>query len=373
VRLCYVLLSPTWGMHQYTADLANRQQASGDEVHLVTTRRAPRGHYSPGLSAHTPVAARDRGFSWDALRPRELRDLLATVRALAPDVVHVTGPHLWNVWLLAALRRLRIPTVHTLHDLHPHAGATYGRLLYVWNGWIRRLADHLLVHGRRYRDELVDLGVPASRLTCTLLTHLFVSYATACRLGSEPPDVRYEPWALFLGRLAPYKGLNILVEAAKRLGDRRLSVVIAGPGESRRLIPQPVPGNVELCPGFVGDDDAVDLFRNCGMLVLPYIEASQSALVAAAYFFRKPVIVTRAGALPEYVQEGGTGWIIPPGDPASLAAAMEEGLRNPEKLARMGEDGRLWYEFQRQVEGRALQAMYAQLLAQEGAQGRTTG
>jgi glycosyltransferase involved in cell wall biosynthesis len=50
-------------------------------------------------------------------------------------------------------------------------------------------------------------------------------------------------------------------------------------------------------------------------LVLPYRDATQSALVAHAYFFRKPAIVTRTGALPEYVVEGETGWVVPRADP----------------------------------------------------------
>ena len=42
MRICYVVLSPTFGMHQYTADPANRMAAAGHELHLVTTTRAPR-------------------------------------------------------------------------------------------------------------------------------------------------------------------------------------------------------------------------------------------------------------------------------------------------------------------------------------------
>ena len=49
MRICYVLLSPTYGMHQYTADLANRMLDAGHDVRLVTTATAPRDRYSPRL------------------------------------------------------------------------------------------------------------------------------------------------------------------------------------------------------------------------------------------------------------------------------------------------------------------------------------
>jgi len=375
MRLCYVLLSPTWGMHQYTADLANQMAAAGHGVHLVTTRRAPRDRYAPEVVFHTPVNTRDRGFSPHGLcaTPGAVRRALAAIRQVAPDVVHITGAHLGNPWLLRALRRQGLPTVHTLHDLHPHAGSTYGRLLYGWNAWVRREAGHLLVHGGRYREELlaaspksgrgaVATGLTPSQVTNTLLTHLFVSYARQVALELAPPDVSYEPWALFIGRLEAYKGLDVLVEAARRVEGRSTGVVIAGPGRLERYVRGRLPANVELRSGLVGDDEAMDLFRRCGLVVLPYVEASQSALVAAAYSFHKPALVSRAGALPEYVVEGQTGWVVPPGDPQALAEALAVALADPQRLASMGRAGRAWYEQQRQAEGAALLAMYAGLV-----------
>jgi starch synthase len=361
MRICYVLLSPTWGMHQYTADLANRQHAAGAEVHLITTRHAPNGQYAPGVAVHTPVATRDRGFSLDGLRPRGLGGLLGVLRGVEPDVVHVTGPHLWNPLLLHFLQRAKVPTVHTLHDLHPHTGASYGRLLYVWNRWIRRQADHLLVHGQCHREELLGQGQSPSRVTYTPLTHLFVSYVMERRLAQEPLDVQYEPWALFLGRFERYKGLDVLVEAARRLSDNRLKVVIAGPGRLEAFVQERVPPNVEVHAGLLGDGEAVDLFRRCGLVVLPYVEASQSALVAAATFFRKPVVATRTGALPEYVEEGKTGWLIPPRDPQALADVLAAGLGDGSRLEKMGEASRRWYDRQRRVEESVLAEMYARL------------
>jgi glycosyltransferase involved in cell wall biosynthesis len=422
MRVCYVLLSPTWGMHQYTAGLANRMAVAGHAVHLVTTWRVPRDRYAPVATAprpfsgeavviHTAVDTRDRGFSLRGFvtAPSLARCALHTIRQVAPDVVHITGAHLVNPLLLRALRRQGVPTVHTLHDLHPHAGAAYGRLLYGWNAWVRHEADHLLVHGQCYRDELlavspdgrrdaVATGVEPSRVTCSPLTHLFVSYERQVALEQAAPDVRYEPWALFIGRLEAYKGLEVLVEAARRLqgqgvsrqtlptppttrgavaetqggvperGMEYRSVVIAGPeAGSPRLrvsasyVRGPLPANVELRSGLAGDEEAVEWFRRCGLLVLPYVEASQSALVAAAYFFRKPVVVSRVGALPEYVVEGETGWVVPPGDPQALAEVLAAALADPQRLARMGQAGRAWYERQRQAETAALQAMYAYL------------
>ena len=73
------------------------------------------------------------------------------------------------------------------------------------------------------------------------------------------------------------------------------------------------------------------------------------------------MLVTRAGALPEYVVEDETGWVVPPGDPGALAAGLRAALASPDRLARLGRAGRAWYEDRRQDEGAALQALYAGL------------
>jgi starch synthase len=379
LRLCFTLLSPTWGMHQYTAALANRMHEAGHQVHVVTTVHAPRSAYAPGVTLHAAVATRNTGFSPDGLRPRDLSRVLRGIKELLPDVVHFTGPHLWNPWLVRSLELAGTATAHTLHDLRPHSGAAYGRLLYLWNGCVRRRAGHLLVHGRLHRERLLAQGVAATRVTSIPLTHLCVGYHTEQLLrgrasaersayGAVDSPIVHEPWALFIGRLEKYKGLHVLVEAARHLDGGNTRIVIAGQGPELKSLAraQLAVDNVQVRAGFVGDQEAVDLFRRCGVVVLPYIEASQSALVAAAYFFHKPVIVTRAGALPEYVVDGVTGWVVPPRDSTALANVLNDALSNPDRRTSMGDAGRACYEQWRAEEEVALRHMY------ESLSGRTT-
>ena len=105
------------------------------------------------------------------------------------------------------------------------------------------------------------------------------------------------------------------------------------------------------------------LFCRCGVLVLPVVDATQSSLIAAAYYFRKPVIVTRTGALPEYVEEDVTGYVVEPDHPAALARCLERMLGDPEGLERMGAAGRAWYEARRAEEEAALVEVYERLIA----------
>jgi glycosyltransferase involved in cell wall biosynthesis len=367
MRICYVLLSPTFGMHQYTADLANRMVQYGRDVHLVTTARYPDHRYLPTITVHTPVDTRSSGFSRDTLQLAAMRRTAQVIQGIRPDVVHMTGPHLWSIPLLWTMCRAGIPAVHTLHDLDPHEGMLYGLLLHAWNREVLRLADHVLVHGVCYRDRLLDWGMPAERLTCTPLLFLFLGNIWLGEVEHLAQAVRYEPCVLFFGRLERYKGVDHLLTAWAMMDEhngRDERLILAGPGNLDRLWYGPLPPRVEVHNHLIDDAQALELFRRCGLLALPYIGATQSANIAAAYYFHKPVVVTRSGALPEYVEEGRTGCVVEPGHPPTLARCLEGMLGDPARLARMGAAGRAWYDAQRAEEGRALMQMYDRLARQ---------
>ena len=103
------------------------------------------------------------------------------------------------------------------------------------------------------------------------------------------------------------------------------------------------------------------LFQRCSLLVLPYTAATQSALIPAAYYFRKPVMTTPSGALPEYVREGETGWVVTGQHPPSFARCLSGALSNPARLAEMGQRGRAWYDRERISEERTLLRTYQQV------------
>ncbi len=367
MRICYILLSPTFGMHQYTADLANRMAQAGHEVHLVTTTQFPSDRYLAAVTVHTPVTLHDTGFSPEGLRLGGLAAVKALVCHLQPEVVHFGGPHFWNLLLVRALVQEDIPVVHTLHDLDPHSGMHYGFFLRIWNWLIIRSAHHILVHGETYRERLLQMRVAPERVTFTPLLHLFMSPARQKSLTAQAAmSTQYQPWALFFGRLEHYKGVDHLLTAAAMMNGAatgRPRIILAGPGDLNKVWAGPLPQNIEMRNRLIEDDEAIDLFRRCGLVVLPYLDATQSALVAAAYYFRKPVVVSRVGALPEYVEDDQTGRVVEAGHPASLARCLEEMLSDPVRLAQMGLAGRTWYDAYRDIELTTLLEMYQQLAA----------
>ncbi len=226
----YVLLSPTFGMHQYTADLAHQAAALGCAAHVVTTAVFPLDRYAAQIAVHTPVAHTTTGFGREGVAPGGLGRVWRQLVALRPDVVHVTGAHLWNPLLLAVLRAAGIPTIHTLHDLDPHPGVPRGTLIRVWNRLVVAASDRLLVHAEYARGRLAAAGVAAARLFAWPLLHTCLGAAAEQALAAAPPRRRWEPWLLFFGRLEAYKGVGVLLEALWARSLPAPALVLAGRG-----------------------------------------------------------------------------------------------------------------------------------------------
>ena len=346
-RIVYVVLSPTFGMHQYAADLAAQTLAAGCEVHLVTTRGYPADRYQPAVTVHTPVLQRGTGFNQDGMAPGQFMAALRTIRQLRPTVVHFAAVHLWNPLLLIALRGAGIPAVHTLHDLEPHPDVRHGGLIRWWNRAVIAGAAHLLVHAAATRRTLLSRGVPSAAVTAAPLSHSFLGWERDRQLQAARPAVVYEPWVLFFGRLHTYKGLDVLLRAAQLTAAARPDpwLVLAGAGDLAEVWPHPLP------PGVVDRRERID-------------DATGWDLPAAAYAFAKPTLVSDSGALPEVVIPEQTGWVTPAGDAAALAEQLRTALRRPHQIERMGRNGRAWYEAQRCAQAEMLATLYRRLASQ---------
>ena len=91
---------------------------------------------------------------------------------------------------------------------------------------------------------------------------------------------------------------------------------------------------------FISEDRVADYFRRASVVVLPYIEASQSGVIPMAYSAAKPVVATSVGGLPEMVEDGSTGYLVAPRDAAQLADAVTRLLLDAQLRRRMGENGK---------------------------------
>jgi glycosyltransferase involved in cell wall biosynthesis len=210
----------------------------------------------------------------------------------------------------------------------------------------------IFLHGEANRTAFLE-QFPVLAARCVAIPH--GNEAMLTRASDRGGDLRRRygiapdrPVALFFGGLRPSKGLEDLIDAfALVLREIEATLVIAGPPQgvgSRDLIDRAerlgIARDVVVDAEYLPLADVGPLLRTGDVVVLPYRSASASGVLQAAYAFARPVIVTEAGALPEAVDPGVTGFTVPTHRSDLLARAMVKVLSDRAEARRMGDAAR---------------------------------
>jgi glycosyltransferase involved in cell wall biosynthesis len=254
--------------------------------------------------------------------------LLHEIRHFDPDVIHFQHGHLWFNFAWPLLRRY--PLVVTIHEVRHHLGDRDSqRTPQAIMDLGYRQADQVIVHGEQIRQEVVKhLHLPAEHIHVVPPVPDIVLPARTSS-GSCQHDRQH---ILFFGRIWAYKGLEYLIRAEPLITSQvpHVRIVIAGRGEDfaryRRMMVHPE--HFIVHNEYIPDDKLIDLFREASIVVLPYVDGSISGVVAVAGTFGKPVVATTVGILPEMIDDGRTGLLVPPRDEKALAAALVRLLRD---------------------------------------------
>ncbi|THD76731.1 colanic acid biosynthesis glycosyltransferase WcaL [Thalassobius vesicularis] len=162
----------------------------------------------------------------------------------------------------------------------------------------------------------------------------------------QPPSDRPGTRALFVGRLAAVKGIPVLFQAMQGLlrdhPDFRLTLIGDGP-ERQALEAQAQRMGLSDHVDFVGyksQDEVAQALTQHDLLVLPSFAEGVPVVLMEAMAAELPVVTTQIAGVPELVQNGLSGRLVPPGDAEALRAALDEVLRDPARAAEMGQAGR---------------------------------
>ncbi|CDR13616.1 glycosyltransferase [Streptomyces iranensis] len=307
--------------------------------------------------------------------PAVRAELAARLRTERPDVVHVHNVFpLLSPAVLAACADARVPAVATLHNYtqvcSPGTLQRNGRpcaecvgsapLPAVRHGCYRSsrlatvpLAVSLSVNRRRWwsgverffcisaaqRDVLVRAGMPAERLA---VKHNFVPDPGACRVGGGEH-------LLYLGRLAEAKGVRLLMAAWDEIaasGGVGVPLVIAGAGPLEREVTGWAAGRDDVA--FVGLLDPGEcrkaIVRSVAVVAPSTWQEAFGLVVVEAMAAGVPAVAAGHGAFVELVEDGVTGLLHQPGEPASVAACLRRIAAEPVLGREMGQAARLRYE-----------------------------
>jgi len=337
-RLRVAMISSNFG--EYCIRLANAVSRHAD-VLLLSPDRLLAPHIEKLDRAVRLFPFRNPRLRQPFRQFQTIRKVFRAVENFAPDVVHYQGFHPWFDLALPLWRRY--PLVCTVHDFRPHPGDRLSQKTPFWvEMFVRRRADQLIVHSQHVRALIVrHLGGCGKNIS--LMPHI--------QIGQElpPPTVQEdERLILFFGRIWEYKGLQYLIRAEPLISARvpDVRIMIAGQGEdfSRYARMMVHPERFIVHNEFISEERIAEYFRRASIVVLPYIEASQSGVIPLAYSAAKPVVATTVGGLPEMVEDGRTGYLVAPRDTASLADRLARLLLDPTLRHQMGVNAKLKIE-----------------------------
>ena len=366
------------GIENHVRILAEGQAQCGHEVTALVTHPA---------SLRTSVAD-ENGMR--VIRAGRLTTVASTPLSLAlpyrllqeqPDVVHLHFPYPVGEVSQWLLHRGRATVLSYHSDIVRQAG-----ILRFYRPFLLRVlaaVDAIIIgsppmRGSTYLADhqaklhLIPYGIPMARFrtrpAADDLTRVREHYLAQCMEQSASTTVAELPLLLFVGRLRYYKGLDYLIRALPEI-PARLAVVGVGPMEAEWKALAEANGVSDRIAWLeeAPDADLPALYHLADLFVLPASHSSEAfgLVQVEAMAAGVPVVCTELGTGTSYVnQDGVTGRVVPPRNPAALAAAISELLADPEKRAAMSAAARarVEAEFEQTVMVERVMATYQRLV-----------
>jgi glycosyltransferase involved in cell wall biosynthesis len=331
-------------------DTARTWRGGQNQVLVTLMGLRAMGHRTM-LVAHPEGELRTRaaeGLDLIPLVPRMEMDLSAAwklsriVKQLRPGILHAHDPHAVAVAALAlsmSTLPVKPPLVAARRvDFHIR-GNTLSR-------WKYRQVDCFICASDAIRRILVADGIPESK---TVTVHEGIDLG---RVDAAPPARPHEDFWLpqkapvvgNVAALVPHKGQRHLIEAAaivvRRVPDARF--IIAGEGELRTALERQIKEHRLEKHVFLAGfrPDVLSLHKSFDVFVLSSMTEGLGTSLLDAMACGKPVVATTAGGIPEVVEDGVTGLLVPPRDHEGLAEAIVKLLRDPALRQKFGSAGR---------------------------------
>ena len=283
-------------------------------------------------------------------------ETLAIGLAMARDPVDadVAHAHTWyadmaGLWIRTLYRIPLIVTLHSMEPLRPWKADQLGSG-YLLSTWIEKTAveaaDRVIAVSGQMRDDILrHFAVDPARV---VVIHNGIDPERFRRTARRDALDRYgvrQPYVLFVGRITDQKGIFHLLEAAAKLPPGVQVVLCASAPDTpeieerlRRAVDQHP--NVLWINSMVPVEEVVQLYSHAAVFACPSVYEPFGLINLEAMACETPVVASAVGGILEVVEEGTTGYLVPPGRPDDLAAALRRVLDDPAVARAMGQAGR---------------------------------
>ncbi|WP_411812279.1 glycosyltransferase family 4 protein [Chryseobacterium scophthalmum] len=258
------------------------------------------------------------------------------LKEINPDVIIIDNCMLTYFVSTLALRKKMLLVVH---DPFLHSGEDFFIDRVLRKIHFSLIRQKILLNENQKNEFIAHYNYnPKDIHTSFLGVYDFLNY---CKTNESVDSGNFN--ILFFGRISPYKGIKFLLDAfvdillTKKYSD--ITLTIAGSGnfdfeiEHYRKYSE-----IRILNEYIYPENLANLIFNSSVVVCPYIDATQSGVVMSAYAFKKPVIVTNVGGLPEMVKDRSTGIIIEPKNSEAITDAILELYNNSYLLEIMSQN-----------------------------------
>jgi glycosyltransferase involved in cell wall biosynthesis len=253
------------------------------------------------------------------------------IKRKVPDVLILQWwvPY-WAPAFASIARLVRMLTqskiLYICHNVMPHETMGLSRLL-------AKLAlvpgHHFIVHSDKDSTDLQSLLPGAPIQKAALPTYAALASNQPFQANAKQALGLDGKVILFFGFVREYKGLRYLLDAMPRVLEAlKVHLLIVGEFWENRdrywsLVEElGIADHVSIIDRYIPDEELGYYFGAADVVVLPYVHATQSAVIQLAFGFGKPVITTKVGGLAEVVKDGETGFVVAPADSEALATSV---------------------------------------------------
>ena len=272
---------------------------------------------------------RQLSYDIDSVSVLSWRETALRVGAFGPDLVilpwWVTYWTPLYAYLLAVFRKQKIRVLFLCINIYEHEDSALKKLL---TRFTLKRVNSMIVH-----SEAEKLTAQRINPRAVVINHPLPLFEYELPAAERPDPAAFR--LLFFGFVRPYKGLDTLLKALHLLRDRddvRLTVAgefWSGKEEYIDLIRTlDIEDRVEIIDRYLSEDEIGLCFARADLIVLPYRASHTSGVIATAYGFGKPVLVTDVGGFREVVRDKVTGRLVPADDPDALADGIRWFLEN---------------------------------------------
>lgn len=275
----------------------------------------------------------DRRKMVDFINPVSYCRIYRYIKETVFDVCFIYSSHPVNLFIYHIVNHKRIiPFVHD-HRLHSGVGRLDSFFLKANLKYSYTKSAKIVVSCHAIKDDILRLGLMPDR------EKIAVNYLGLLEnLVYSKRELEQDIDVLFFGRIEYYKGLDVLIQAGRKMQNVRF--VVAGKGDVSQVFGiGDLPPNIEHINQYVPDDKLAELIQRSKVVVMPYRDATGTQTVQSIFYYKKPIVATNVGCFPEYIEDGVDGIIVPALDAMALRKAVEKLLNNDELRRKMGKNG----------------------------------